>query len=83
MMMVLSPTYRMTVTIKDKMPQTSGAMGSGTAQASMGAEIRSPYKFGDTVNGKTGCDEALAAVKKALADAGLDAQVFFDQFSHS
>lgn len=84
MMMVLSPTYRMTVTIKDRLPTQQGNSTSAqTAAMSIGAEPKSPYKFADMLRGKTGCDEAMAAVKDALAKAGLEAEVSFDQFSHT
>jgi hypothetical protein len=32
--------------------------------------------------GKTGCDEAWAKLKKALADAGLHADIMFEKFEH-
>jgi len=34
------------------------------------------------VEGKTGCDETWAKLKKALADAGLHADVMLDKFEH-
>jgi hypothetical protein len=84
MFMVMSPTYKMTVTIKDRLPQQQGNMMSAQGVAmSIGSEPKSPYKFADMLHGKTGCDEALAAVKDALSKAGLEAEVFFDQFSHT
>ena len=83
MFIVLSPTYKMTVTIKDCLPQQSGTVSAQTMAMGIGSEPKSPYKFSDRLHGKTGCDEAMAAVKDALAKAGLEAEVSFDQFSHT
>lgn len=84
MMMVLSPTYKMTVTVKDRLPvQQGNSISAQTVAMSIGMEPKSPYKFADMLHGKTGCDEALAAVKDALAKAGLEAEVSFEQFSHT
>ena len=40
------------------------------------------HKFADEYNGKTGCDEALAAIKKAISDAGLVADIRLTKFDH-
>lgn len=36
----------------------------------------------NAIEGKTGCDETLAKLKKALADAGLHSEVMFTKFEH-
>lgn len=36
----------------------------------------------NALEGKTGCDETLAKLRKALADAGLHHEIFFERFEH-
>ena len=75
MLMVMHPTYELRVEIKDVAAQ----------QVTFSANPAEPYnghKFFDGLKGKTGCDEVLAAVKDALAKAGLQADVSLQKFSH-
>lgn len=82
MMRVLEPTYQMRVTVKD--PMRTGSMGTVAAQFKDARDIPpSPHKFFNSLAGKSGCDEALAAVKDALAKAGIEAEVWLEQFSHT
>jgi hypothetical protein len=39
-------------------------------------------KFADPMTGKTGCDEVLAAVKKALDGIGIPVTVRLEKFDH-
>ena len=80
MMRVLDPTYTMRVTIKDKTRCGDNLSQAITAQ---GGEPPKLHKFFAPLQGKVGCDEAIAAVKDALAKAGIDAEVWLEQFSHS
>lgn len=88
MMITLYPTYQLRVEVKDRPPQTGQAM-AGAFQASTGGSLQalgqspSPYKWYGAFGEKTGCDDVLAAVKKALSDAGIQATVTLERFEHS
>ncbi len=59
MLIVLYPTYKISVEIKDRpIPPTADHYGEG--------KNYKPHKFFDSFAGRSGCDEALAAVKEAL-----------------
>lgn len=87
MLIVQHPTYRLAVTIRRPM---------GKVQAIAGLEIKTPPPenwpgaiyppFWEGIKGKTGCDEVIEAVKKALADAGFsepECNVRLEKFEHS
>ncbi len=78
MLIVLHPAYTFEIVVHDRQaPQTNFSMDA------TGQHV--PYnghKFADEHNGKTGCDEAIAAVKKAISDAGLVADVRLMKFDH-
>ena len=72
MMRVLSPTYTLRVTVQD--PLVAGDPQHGIAV----------HKFFNGQTGKTGCDEVLAAVRKALEAAGLPrVDVAIERFEHT
>lgn len=75
MLIVLHPAYTFEIVVHDRpVPQTT-----------FSAPETKPYnghKFADEFNGKSGCDEALAMVKKALAASGIDADVRLAKFDH-
>lgn len=85
MLRILDPTYTLYVQIKDKL-QLTPAPGEVNITPGEGRAPSSSFdrRFHNGLTGKTGCDEVLAVVKKALADAGLtDALVTLERFEHT
>ena len=78
MLQVLNPTYVFKVTFKDEITGMAAAVAAQNYPASTKLT-----KFFDSANGKTGCDEVLAAIKDALTKAGLTCDVWLDTFKHS
>lgn len=79
---VLEPTYRFRVVVKD--PVRMASMGTVANQFKDAVDQpKSPQRWFNGLTGKTGCDEALAAVKDALSKAGIEADVWLEQFSHT
>lgn len=76
MMRVLDPVYTFRVELRDKMQQPSG---NNMQVFTSGAPPRL-QKFFDGLNGKSGCDEAMAAIKDALKN--LDCEVHLERFEH-
>lgn len=74
-MLALSPTYTLTVTVHDRLSSQITVMQSGIASASSVPVVRKFYK-----DETTGCDRVLSVVQKALADAGVDADVTLSRF---
>jgi hypothetical protein len=84
MLRVLYPTYTLKIEIKDIPPsaQMQGAVAMVMRpDGYMGNDCQN--KYFNSVTGKTGCDEVLAAVKDALAKAGIQATLSFEKFEHS
>jgi hypothetical protein len=82
MLRVLTPTYQLRVTVKD--PMRTGSVGTVAQQFNDAVSPPSSlHKWFNGLTGKTGCDDALAAVKAALAKAGIEADVWLEQFSHT
>ena len=82
MMQVLSPTYTLRLEIRDKL---SSVPIDGLSTQHPPALSPPAYKFFDGLNGKTGCDEVLAAVKSALEKsdlASLDISLSLERFEH-
>lgn len=87
MMQVLEPTYTIRIEIRDIIAGQvifgPGGGVMGQALNHQGLSHPAPKrKFFDANNNKTGCDEVLSAVKKALADAGLAGVVTLERFEH-
>lgn len=80
MLMVLHPTYTLRVRIQDRSDLQAG-MGMGSAGIA-GSAPQKPYRYYDSMTGKTGCDDVLAAVKEALSKAGVKADVSLESFKH-
>lgn len=84
MLQTLDPTYHLTLRIKDPYPQPQvHTTGVALTMNGVVSNWEPTRKYFNDKNGKTGCDEVLTAVKKALLDAGIVADVFFDRFEHS
>jgi hypothetical protein len=85
MLQLLYPRYTLRVEVTDHLqPHDFAAAGkalAGAAATGQSVTIAQQHKYWNGID-KTGCDEVMAAVKKALADAGLTATVFFDKFEH-
>lgn len=79
MLIVLHPAYTFEVVIHDRELPAGGTEISGAALQN--ARLMR-HKFSDEAASKIGCDEALAAIKKALADAELVADVRLTKFDH-
>jgi hypothetical protein len=78
MLIVLHPAYTFEIVVHDRpAPQTNFSVSHDGQPVPYNG-----HKFADEHNGKTGCDEAIAAVKKAIADAGLVADVRLTKFDH-
>jgi len=76
MMIILHPTYTLRVEIQDRPGELSEALTMTTG-------VRKLHKYADIMNNKTGCDEVLVAVKKAISDAGIEhACVSLEKFEH-
>jgi len=74
MMMVLHPTYTIKLEIQDRLIQQDGM--SVTA-------VPKYHKYFDEPAGKSGCDDVVAAVKAALAKAGIShVTVHLERFEH-
>jgi hypothetical protein len=89
MMLRLHPTYTLRIEIKDvpPSPQVQAGVG-GVAAGYVGQQLVNSgdigrRKYFDPFAGKIGCDEVMAAVKDALAKAGIPATVSFDKFEQS
>lgn len=86
MMRVLHPTYTLKVEIKDAplSMQMQAAPGGGYVgqQFATSGDI-GRHKYFNPLANKIGCDEVMAAVKDALAKAGLQATVSFDKFEQT
>lgn len=84
MMQILWPTYTLRVTIKDMLTESGTAISvPGFAGINSTLMAQTPqHKFHK--DGKTGCDEALAAVRAALQKAGLpNAVVTLERYEHT
>lgn len=83
MLLALHPTYTFEIVVHDRavVPPLGGIqayqIGPGNIVPS------SLHKFGYVEGGNTGCDEALSAIKKAIADVGIVADVRLTKFEHS
>lgn len=75
MLTVLSPTYTLRLEIQDPV----------SLQYVENIADKNPrlQKYHDSLNGKSGCDEVLAEVKKALHDRGIvNFYVALEKFEH-
>lgn len=81
MMILMHPTYTLKIEIQDRPPQQNAIYPNQMATLQGGSPV-DPHKF--YRSGKTGCDDVLAAVKDALAKAGLSdgVTVSFERFEH-
>jgi len=80
MMQTMNPNYTLHIELNDAVPLQYGANQAGTGQLAghvIGQTAPTRKFYSDT---KVGCDEVLAAVRKALGDAGLAARVSFERF---
>ena len=78
MIRVLNPTYVFRLEFKDEI---SGHMTAIAAQ-NYPTSTRLT-RFFDPLNGKSGCDECLAAIKDALSKAGINCSVTLEKFEHT
>lgn len=77
----LEPTYTLRVAIVDAASEiTPHMLQAQMLQGQFGATPNSARKY--FKDGKTGCDEVLAAVREALLKAGIRAEVTFERFEH-
>lgn len=76
-MIVLHPAYTFEIVVHDKPTQQT----TFTATAN-GVTPFNSHRFANEMAGKTGCDEALDAVKKALDSAGISAEIRLTKFDH-
>ena len=80
MLITLHPTYTFRVTVKRPAPKSEFV----NAMAAQHQTWKLSYgEFWDGIKGTTGCDEVMARVTKALADAGLGdhVEVRFEGFA--
>lgn len=82
MFVVLHPTYTLSVTIRDAHQLMNNQAEIGCGFEGGKVVTLSGHKYFDSQRGKSGCDEALAAVKSALSKAGIEADVSLDRFEH-
>lgn len=84
MLQVLSPTYTIRVEIKDKQQSQGHSLVVGSAQRpGEFRDIQKLHQFFEGMDGKTGCDEVLAAVRNALQKAGIqNVSVSLERFEH-
>jgi hypothetical protein len=81
--MVLHPTYTLRVEVRDRLqPPTVGQQGQLGQQFVTQSVPFKPHKYWDGLAGKSGRDEVLAAVRAALRDNGIDAEVSLERFEH-
>ncbi len=81
MLIQMHPTYTMRIVICDYRPEPQHGIGVGQQFAAQAGVP--PHKFFGGMDGATGCDAALEAVRDALKKAGLNANVTFEKFEHS
>jgi hypothetical protein len=82
MMVVLHPTYTLTITVKDRSSLSAQLSGVGKIATCQSAPVN-PYKyFGGYNSNRSGCDEILVAVRDALAKAGIAAEISLERFEH-
>lgn len=81
MMIALHPTYTLRIEYQDKRPEPQMMVGPNMGHVGQ-SMVNWAHKF-YAQSGKTGCDDILALVKKALSDAGLsEARVTLEKFEH-
>lgn len=87
MMRVLSPTYTLRLIIRDayEMPNQMSGVGMAPSMPSpaLGAMPAGSYKFFATQGDDTGCNAVLKAVREALRNAGVQADVYFERFEQT
>jgi hypothetical protein len=82
MMRLLHPTYTLTIEIKDVLPSIQAGVVVAQSFGPSSPDIAG-HKYFKPMANKIGCDEVMAAVKDALAKAGIPATVSFDKFDQS
>lgn len=75
MSITLYPSFTLKVEVRDGAPQQNVAAQAFTIGGGAGYP-----KWHKPHEGKTGCDDLLAAVKAALAEKGIIASVTLDKF---
>jgi hypothetical protein len=80
MMMALYPNYTFKIEVKDGAPAQPIMQGGMVGMVGVNPASTAPPKWHKPFEGKTGCDDLLNEIKKALAAAGITATVTLDKF---